>query len=246
MTFKVEPEVRYTPKKAWDPDRIKGAWIIANVSQIILAEIMHDTINKGRDPSGRSFGQYARSRTPRGYRLPPDFPNAPAGSRTLRSGPQKGWHRYENRFVFERLAGRDPNQKRFILSGAMWQSLTIAVKNETRSRLYFRGSSKARSGGKTQNRTKARMIARAHGGDVLAVSDVALREVQKFLASSVGPFLFQDALAKAARRKPRRKQARTESRLRSSIGVLQNLSLVNHAKNAMTGGGGAAALKLPF
>lgn len=245
MSFELNASVRFTPKKGWTPERIKGAWIIANVSQIIMAEIMADAIRKGRDPGGRAFGKYTDRESRSGYRVPSDFPGAPAGGRAIKSGPQKGWLRYDTRAEFERRAGRNPNAKKMILSGAMWQSMTIAIKSEIKSRIYFRASSAARDGGKTANRTKARIVARQHGADIMGVSDRALHEVQKFLASSVGPFIFEDTLSKAARRKPRKTQARTDSRLRSTLGLLRSLSLINHAQQTIQGRGGRAALRLP-
>jgi len=246
--FSIDPEIKFTPKKAWDAKKMKGAWIIANVAQLIMADLMEDAIRRGVGPSGQSFGAYKTpASTARGYRLPPDFPNPPPGHRaTVRSGPQKGWLVYDSRADVEKLAGRDASSKRYILSGAMWQSLTIAIKSEAKARLYFKGSSGSKTSGKVQNRVKAKMAAGDHGADILAASEKSLRSAQKFIAVAVSSHLFQDAIAKAERRKPRRQKAQAESRLRSSISLLRTMSLINHASNSIQGGGGAAALKLPM
>lgn len=176
---------------------IASTVVIEEIAMLVYAAVGKRVGNDGRGDTNQRFPAYTeqgydpQTKEGRPFWVPWGHPQ-PDGF--LFRG-KKGWKGYKSRAEYERLKGEDPNLKRFIMSGAMWQGFKIAILSPTRARIQFTGTSRSRSGRgeRVRNRDKAVWSGRSAGQDNIlmpSVADVSL--VEQYVADYLNYAVLND------------------------------------------------------
>ncbi len=220
----IKANVHFVKGSRWN--KIKGskesARIVGEIGAILQHAVAHRVISRGVDHTGRSFGRYKERRNQTGFsvKVAPSYPQ-PKGYGLLHGG----YAYYRSLALYSRLLGNHESKRRFVLSGGMWDSWGVYIRSPIEANVRFAKSSPAYRGKSMTNREKARRASHGTGRrSIVGISRKEKKDATDHVMESVTAALLNDARAKAAHFKLKRRKGRAGYRKRQVKSLIRLLT----------------------